>query len=309
MLHVKKTDIHSYHINLHTQLHKVSIRTSSPLARQASLPSVYHGENEKPEKPDDRRGIPVGSAPPPVNFSSSQSPQIQQGKNTPSAPMIRSKTSHGIGQNPQGGKVLSAPGSPMPDASKNTRMIARSPSSAKEMLLLWVQQRVNTYPGMNVTNFSTCWNDGLAFCAIIHYYYPRAFDFNSLESKNRRHNFTLAFEMAEKLADICPLLEVDDMVRFQKPDWKCVFTYVQSFYRRFRNVPLHQKLDTKEGDERVTSSSNIQPAGSNQLSPTTDSKTFNKSLGEATGSMAHLSTTTRHDTTVGDKHSDEKRIE
>ena len=25
------------------------------------------------------------------------------------------------------------------------------------------------------------------------------------------------------------------MVRFQKPDWKCVFTYVQSFYRRFRD--------------------------------------------------------------------------
>ena len=31
------------------------------------------------------------------------------------------------------------------------------------------------------------------------------------------------------------MLEVDDMVRFQKPDWKCVFTYVQSFYRRFRD--------------------------------------------------------------------------
>ena len=25
------------------------------------------------------------------------------------------------------------------------------------------------------------------------------------------------------------------MVRMKKPDWKCVFTYVQSFYRRFRN--------------------------------------------------------------------------
>ena len=25
------------------------------------------------------------------------------------------------------------------------------------------------------------------------------------------------------------------MVMFEKPDWKCVFTYVQSFYRRFRN--------------------------------------------------------------------------
>merc|ERR1712111_284466 len=42
-------------------------------------------------------------------------------------------------------------------------------------------------------------------------------------------------EKAEELAGIYPLLEVDDMVRFQKPDWKCVFTYVQSFYRRFRD--------------------------------------------------------------------------
>ena len=40
---------------------------------------------------------------------------------------------------------------------------------------------------------------------------------------------------SRELAGIYPLLEVDDMVRFQKPDWKCVFTYVQSFYRRFRD--------------------------------------------------------------------------
>ena len=36
-----------------------------------------------------------------------------------------------------------------------------------------------------------------------------------------------------KCADIAPLLEVDDMVRMTTPDWKCVFTYVQSIYRRF----------------------------------------------------------------------------
>ena len=38
--------------------------------------------------------------------------------------------------------------------------------------------------------------------------------------------------LIRELADIYPLLEVEDMVRFKKPDWKCVFTYVQSFYRR-----------------------------------------------------------------------------
>ena len=37
-----------------------------------------------------------------------------------------------------------------------------------------------------------------------------------------------------KYGDVCPLLDVEDMVRMKKPDWKCVFTYVQSFYRRFR---------------------------------------------------------------------------
>merc|ERR1719270_1285335 len=113
-------------------------------------------------------------------------------------------------------------------------MAARSGSGAKEMILMWVQNRIKDYP-IPMTNFSTCWNNGLAFCALIHVFYPDNFDWYSLKPENRRHNFTLAFEKAEELAGIYPLLEVDDMVRFQKPDWKCVFTYVQSFYRRFRD--------------------------------------------------------------------------
>jgi hypothetical protein len=59
---------------------------------------------------------------------------------------------------------------------------------------------ITAYPNlqsMNVTNFSTSWNDGLAFCALIHYYYPEAFDFEKLDPKNRRENFTLAFQVAE----------------------------------------------------------------------------------------------------------------
>lgn len=99
---------------------------------------------------------------------------------------------------------------------------------------MWVQNRIKEYP-IPMTNFSTCWNDGLAFCALIHVFYPEAFDWSALKPENRRHNFTLAFQKAEELADIYPLLEVEDMVRFKKPDWKCVFTYVQSFYRRFRD--------------------------------------------------------------------------
>ncbi|VDP30259.1 unnamed protein product [Heligmosomoides polygyrus] len=37
---------------------------------------------------------------------------------------------------------------------------------------------------------------------------------------------------------ICPLLEVDDMIVMgDRPDWKCVFTYVQCFYKQFRDRP------------------------------------------------------------------------
>lgn len=118
---------------------------------------------------------------------------------------------------------------------RRSTVVARSPSSAKEVILSWVQERTNTYPNLNVTNFSSSWNDGMAFCALIHYYYPEAFDYDKLNPKNRRHNFDLAFRMAEQYADICPLLDVEDMVMYEKPDWKCVFTYVQTFFRRFRN--------------------------------------------------------------------------
>ena len=54
------------------------------------MPSVYPGENGNLEKPGERKGIPAGSAPPPVNYSSFQASQIQPGKNTTSG---RSKMS------------------------------------------------------------------------------------------------------------------------------------------------------------------------------------------------------------------------
>lgn len=88
---------------------------------------------------------------------------------------------------------------------------------------------------VKIENFSTSWSDGMAFCALIHHFLPEAFDFTKLTPQQRRHNFTLAFRVADEKAGIAPLLDVEDMVVMRKPDWKCVFTYVQSIYRRFKN--------------------------------------------------------------------------
>ncbi|KAK4318411.1 hypothetical protein Pmani_010580 [Petrolisthes manimaculis] len=64
----------------------------------------------------------------------------------------------------------------------------------------------------------------MAFCALIHHFYPDAFDFDELDPKNRRHNFSLAFRVADERGGVMPLLDVEDMVVMKKPDWKCVFT-------------------------------------------------------------------------------------
>ncbi|GFY53433.1 smoothelin [Trichonephila inaurata madagascariensis] len=115
------------------------------------------------------------------------------------------------------------------DAVQNKQTPAR-PKNLFVIIDFSLLQRVE------ITNFSTSWNDGMAFCALIHHFYPDAFDFESLNPKNRRYNFELAFRVSEEKADIAPLLDVEDMVLMKKPDWKCVFTYVQSFYRK-----LHDK--------------------------------------------------------------------
>ncbi len=53
------------------------------------------------------------------------------------------------------------------------------------------------YENVCITNFSSSWSDGLAFCALLHHFMPDAFDYAALGSENRRFNFELAFKVAE----------------------------------------------------------------------------------------------------------------
>lgn len=75
----------------------------------------------------------------------------------------------------------------------------------------------------------------MAFCALVHSFFPDAFDYNTLSPTQRQKNFELAFTMAENLASCERLIEVEDMmVMGRKPDPMCVFTYVQSLYNHLR---------------------------------------------------------------------------
>ncbi|XP_042193319.1 smoothelin [Callorhinchus milii] len=104
-------------------------------------------------------------------------------------------------------------------------------NSIKQMLLDWCRAKTRGYENVKIQNFSSSWSDGMAFCALVHNFFPEAFDFSQLNPNNRRHNFEVAFTMAEKHADCPQLLDVEDMVRMKEPDWKCVYTYIQEYYR------------------------------------------------------------------------------
>ncbi|XP_041956688.1 smoothelin isoform X4 [Alosa sapidissima] len=104
-------------------------------------------------------------------------------------------------------------------------------NSIKQMLLDWCRAKTRSYENVVIQNFSTSWCDGMAFCALVHNFFPQAFDYDSLSPANRRQNFQLAFSTAEELADVPCLLDVEDMVGMREPDWKCVYTYLQEFYR------------------------------------------------------------------------------
>ncbi|KAK2890682.1 hypothetical protein Q8A67_013325 [Cirrhinus molitorella] len=115
-------------------------------------------------------------------------------------------------------------------------------ASIKQKILQWCRNKTQKYEGVNIENFSSSWSDGLAFCALVHRFFPSAFDFSSLKASEREKNFTLAFSTAESLADCCPLLEVSDMLLMgNNPDPLCVFTYVQALCHHLSKIEKERR--------------------------------------------------------------------
>ncbi|XP_063066300.1 cytospin-A [Engraulis encrasicolus] len=104
--------------------------------------------------------------------------------------------------------------------------------SKRNALLKWCQKKTEGYQNIDITNFSSSWNDGLAFCAVLHTYLPAHIPYQDLSSQDKRRNFTLAFQAAESVG-IKSTLDIGEMVSTERPDWQSVMTYVTAIYKYF----------------------------------------------------------------------------
>ena len=108
--------------------------------------------------------------------------------------------------------------------------------SAKEGLLLWCQRKTACYDEVEVRDFSTSWNDGLAFCALLDIHRPDLIDFDSLDKSDRRGNMQMAFDIAQKEIGIPILLDVEDVCDVAKPDERSLMTYIAYWFHAFSQM-------------------------------------------------------------------------
>ncbi|XP_076263621.1 EH domain-binding protein 1-like isoform X1 [Rhynchophorus ferrugineus] len=115
-------------------------------------------------------------------------------------------------------------------------------------LLEWCKEMTKDYPGVKVTNLTTSWRNGMAFCALIHHFHPELIDFDSLSPHDIKLNCKTAFEAGEQLG-IPKVIEPSDMHMLAVPDKLAVMTYLHQLRAHFTGHQLEVQQIGRTADE------------------------------------------------------------
>lgn len=148
--------------------------------------------------------------------------------------------------------------------------INSEPNSTSD-LLDWCQLITGRYKDVKVTNFTTSFRNGIAFCVIIHYFHPHLIDFESLKPSNVKENNRIAFTAAASLG-IPKVLDPNEMSFLKVPDSLSVMTYLHQLRTHFTD----NNLVITPASIGHNNASNYSKQTSLSISPSpTESKNFN----------------------------------
>ncbi|CAM9464737.1 unnamed protein product [Lampetra fluviatilis] len=112
------------------------------------------------------------------------------------------------------------------------------PALRRDKLIRWCQECTRGYPGVNITDLTTSWQDGLALCALIHRFHPDLIEFIKLDAENAVENNRQAFEVAERELGIAPITTAEEMgCQEGGPDLLAMVAYITRFYNLLGNTP------------------------------------------------------------------------
>uniref|UniRef100_A0AAR2M1L7 EH domain binding protein 1 n=1 Tax=Pygocentrus nattereri TaxID=42514 RepID=A0AAR2M1L7_PYGNA len=185
--------------------------------------STTEGSTEKTMK----RRAPL---PPAVTSVTPASPSV-----TPK-PAVSEKTPSGPPAFPAlAGREL-ASSSPKPSPVPSPILSGRP--NASQSLLVWCREVTKNYRGVKITNFTTSWRNGLAFCALLHHFRPDLIDYKALNPQDIKENNKKAYDGFASLG-ISRLLEPADMVLLAIPDKLTVMTYLYQIRAHFSGEELN----------------------------------------------------------------------
>ncbi|XP_051501757.1 EH domain-binding protein 1 isoform X2 [Myxocyprinus asiaticus] len=110
--------------------------------------------------------------------------------------------------------------------------------NASQSLLAWCREVTKNYRGVKITNFTTSWRNGLAFCALLHNFRPDLIDYKALNPQDIKENNKKAYDGFASLG-ISRLLEPSDMVLLAIPDKLTVMTYLYQIRAHFSGEELN----------------------------------------------------------------------
>ncbi|XP_073337935.1 EH domain-binding protein 1 isoform X2 [Pagrus major] len=196
-------------------------RTSSPTHPPAGGPSLDMSSSQK------RR------APPPPSSSAGLGPSPPAPK--PSSVPDRERAQP-VGPSPVAAVRELASSSPKPSPVPSP--VLGGKPNASQSLLAWCREVTKNYRGVKITNFTTSWRNGLAFCALLHHFRPDTIDYKSLNPQDIKENNKKAYDGFASLG-ISRLLEPSDMVLLAIPDKLTVMTYLYQIRAHFSGEELN----------------------------------------------------------------------